>query len=324
MTRFSAAALAALTLITSAPYAGAEDFRLALPIDCVLGQTCFIEDYVDNDPAKGRHKDFACGINSRDGHRGTDIALLDFAAVGRGISVLSAAPGIVKRVRDSMADDRLMRGVTSATACGNAVLIEHAEGWQTLYCHLRLGSISVQPGDLVQTGDSLGYVGLSGQTNHPHLHLTVMRDGQMVDPFRPMSTGTCGEADRSLWQDAPKYTPTGLLTAGFTNAVPTLEQVNDGSARLQELPADSPIVLYTHAGYAQPGDVLSLSAHGPAGTEIFGQEIIIETDQVSQMRAFGRKAPSVGWPAGEYLGRARLTRDGDVIAHRFAHLTVTR
>lgn len=323
MTRSRAAIAAALALITSAPVAGAEDFRLAVPLDCTLGETCFIEDYVDNDPAEGRQRDFACGINSRDAHKGTDFALLDFDAIRAGVLVLAAAPGIVKRTRDEMPDDRLMRGVTAQNACGNAVLVDHEDGWQTLYCHLRLGSVSVAPGDTVQTGDPLGFVGLSGQTNHPHIHMTVMRDGAVVDPFRPQATGSCGDPGPSLWADTPSYTPTGLVTAGFSDSVPALKSVADGSARRATLSPDQPIVLYGHAGYPQPGDLLTLSAEGPVGTEIFRKEITLDTDQASQMRAFGRKAPAAGWPAGDYLGRAKLTRDGKVIAHRFAHVTVT-
>ena len=321
--RHCAATMAALALISSAHTSWAEEFRLALPLDCTLGETCFIEDYVDNDPSEGRQRDFSCGINSRDAHRGTDFALLDFDAVGRGVAVLASAPGIVKGTRDRMPDDRLMRGVTSQNACGNAVLIDHAEGWQTLYCHLRLGSVTVAPGDLVQTGDPLGFVGLSGQTNHPHLHMTVMRNGEVVDPFRPNATGTCGVSGPTLWTDTPDYTMTGLLTAGFSDSVPSLATVNDGSARRQILAPDQPIIIYAHAGYPQPGDLLALSAQSPAGTEVFKQEVIFDTDQVSQMRAYGRKAPSAGWPEGEYLGRAKLTRDGKVIAHRFAHVTVS-
>ncbi|MBV7394749.1 M23 family metallopeptidase [Mameliella sediminis] len=322
MTRPRAAFAAALALMSSVPPAGAEDFRLSVPLHCEMGKTCFIEDYVDNDPTQGRHRDFACGINSRDGHKGTDFALLDFGVIQSGVSVLASAPGVVKRIRDSMPDDRLMRGVTAQNACGNAVLIDHGEGWQTLYCHLRLGSVAVAPGDLVQTGDPLGLVGLSGQTNHPHVHLTVLRNGQVVDPFRPEATGTCGDPGPTLWTDPPTYVKTGLITAGFSDGVPTLAAVSDGSARRLGLTPDQPMVLYAHAGYAQPGDVLTLTAHSPAGTEVFRRAITLDRDQISQMRAFGRKAPSTGWPLGEYLGRSKLTRDGTVIAHRFAHVTV--
>jgi len=316
--------MAVMTTIASASDTEADAVRLALPLDCELGRTCFIEDYVDNDPSKGQQRDFACGINSRDGHQGTDFALLDMDSIGEGVPVLAAAPGIVQRTRDKMPDDRLMRGVTSENACGNAVLIEHANEWQTLYCHMRLGSISVSSGDLVQRGDPLGYVGLSGQTNYPHLHLTVLRDGVVVDPFRPDATGTCGPPHKTLWIDPPTYTPTGLITAGFSDRVPALGAVTNGSARKQELAPESPMVLYAHAGHAQPSDEMTLTTESPAGTEVFKRKIVLTSDQVSQMRAFGRKAPATGWPSGDYVGRARLMRDGEVIAHRFAHVTVTR
>jgi len=319
MTQLSKAA--GLWLLASAP-AGAEAISLVLPIDCEMGTTCYIEDYVDNAPERGRQTDFACGINSRDGHRGTDIALLDFEAVDIGVAVLAAASGRVLRTRDGMADDRLMRGVTSDTACGNAVLVAHDAGWQTLYCHLKEGSLTVSSGMAVEAGTPLGLVGLSGQTNHPHLHFTVLKDGNVVDPFRPDATGTCGAPDGDgLWETAPIYTATGMVTAGFADHVPSLEDVRSGAARLPEGTSDAPLVVYSHIGYAEDGDRLAIRATGPDG-EVFATEMVIEDPQVSVLRSFGRRAPPTGWPAGEYLGEATLTRDDRVIAHRFAHVMV--
>jgi hypothetical protein len=311
--------LAALLFATAAH---AEDIRLALPLDCEIGQTCFIEDYVDNAPEPGKTADFTCGINSRDGHKGTDFAVLSFEDIAAGTPVLASAPGTVLRIRDDMPDDRLQRGVTEQNACGNAVLIAHQGGWQTLSCHLRQGSVSVAPGDRVDTGTPLGMVGLSGQTNHPHLHLGLYRNGELVDPFRPDATGTCGPESRTLWADPIAYTRTGLITAGFSDTVPTLDTVRSGAARRETLTPDQALVTYAHAGYAEHGDLLTLSARGPDG-EVFRQEIILKSPRASVMRAFGRKAPPEGWPLGEYLGEALLTRQGKVIAHRFAHVTLS-
>lgn len=308
-----------IPLLLLATPALAEPPRLALPLACEIGTDCYIEDYVDNDPNPGRQRDFACSINSRDAHKGTDFALLSFDALGT--PVLASAPGTVLRTRDAMPDDRLMRGVTDANACGNAVLIDHGEGWQTLYCHLKLGSVSVQPGQQVETGTPLGQVGLSGQTNHPHVHLSVLHDGQTIDPFRPTATGTCGEPSDTLWQSPPPYTKTGLVTAGFADHVPTLDEVRDGSARLDAGETSQPLVVYAHAGYAEHGDLLELRAEGPGG-ELFDHSIVLKAPQVSTMRAYGRKAPPEGWPPGEYLGEATLTRKGKIIAHRFAHVTI--
>jgi hypothetical protein len=296
----------------------AQDLTLAWPVDCTLGVTCYIEDYVDADPASARQSDYACGIKSRDGHKGTDIALLSFDHTA---SVRAAAAGTVLRLRDGMVDDRHMPNVTNQNACGNAVLLDHGAGWRTLYCHLKQGSLQVEEGQLVDAGTLLGDIGLSGQTTHPHLHLTVYHNGQVVDPFRPDPSAACGPDQPSLWVDPPTYDQSSLITAGFSDGIPALPQVTSGDARRNRLTSSDPLVVYGHAGHAQHGDVLTLSATGPTG-EIFQREILLKTPKVSQMQAFGRKAPAGGWPAGEYLGRAQLTRDGRVIAHRFAHVVV--
>lgn len=307
--------------MAGAPFAVAQPV-LDWPVDCTIGQTCFIEDYVGADPTQGRQGDFACGINARDGHRGTDIALLSFDAVTQGVAVTAAAQGRVVNIRDSMPDDRLMRGVTSQNACGNAVLLDHGGGWQTLYCHLRLGSVEVTLGQVVKSGDMLGFIGLSGQTNHPHLHLTVLKDGAVVDPFDPEPDDQCGVVEDTLWSDPPPYTRTGLITAGFSSEIPSFDDVRSGAARLERGAPSAPLVVYAHMAYAQNGDVLTIEAAGPEGAQIIEHSILLKDPQVSVMRAFGKKPPAGGWPKGEYLGEATLTRDGDIIAHRFAHVAV--
>ncbi len=307
-------------LVAAASPLAAEPF-LDWPVDCTPGLTCFIEDYVDNDPGQGA-KDFTCGLNTRDAHKGTDIALFSFDDVARGVSVRAAADGVVRRTRDEMPDDRLMRGVTDQTACGNAVLIAHGNGYETLYCHLRLGSVTVAPGQTVAAGDPLGLIGLSGQTTHPHLHMTVYRNGAVVDPFRPEATGSCGGlAQATLWTDPPVYHRTLLRLAGFSDGVPDYDALRGGTARRDVLRPDQPMVVYAEAGYAEHGDVITLTATGPEG-EVFRQTRVMTNPRASQLPAFGKRAPDGGWPAGEYLGQITLTRDGQIIANRWAHVTV--
>lgn len=308
----------ALACLLAGP-ALADPPALSLPLDCQIGQTCYIEDYLDNDPAPGKQLDFACGSNSRDAHKGTDFALLSLDL--NTTDVLASAPGTVLRIRDSMADDRLMRGVTDENACGNAVLLDHGDGWQTLYCHMALGSLAVRPGQQVARGTPLGRVGMSGQSNHPHVHLSVMHDGAEVDPFRPEATGTCGDPGPTLWQVAPPYTPTRMVTAGFSDAVPEMEAVRSGSARLDSASSQAPLVVYTLMTQAQHGDLLVLRATGPQG-EVFDRSMVLKAPQLTIMRAAGRKAPPGGWPSGDYIGEATLTRKGAVIAHRWAYVTV--
>lgn len=310
-------------IIVQAAHAGPPE--LVLPVDCELGKTCYIEDYVDALPGPGQ-TDYACGLKSRDDHRGTDIVLESFAAMEAGINVLAAAAGTVAATRDGMADIAITddtRSTIEGRECGNAVRIDHGDGWQTLYCHLKRGSVIVSQGDSVEAGDPVGMVGLSGLTNIPHVHIGVLQDGTVVDPFAPRASQNCKAPEEpDLWVNTPAYTKTGLFTAGFSISVPDLEAVQTGAARVMQAGADQPLVLYAHAFHAEPGDLLFFTATGPDG-EVFSTTIPLDDPQLQIMRAYGRKAPAGGWPLGAYRGVVRLERDGTLIAWRHADVSVT-
>ncbi|MHA7851529.1 M23 family metallopeptidase [Roseovarius sp.] len=315
----------AISLLSAAVPAAAEPPVLSLPIDCVLGQTCYVEDYVDADSGPGQ-RDYTCGLKSRDDHRGTDIVLLSFEAMEAGVNVLAAAPGTVAATRDGMEDVAVTdatRASIEGRECGNAVRIDHGGGWQTLYCHMARGSIAVETGQQVAAGDVLGLVGLSGLTNVPHVHLGVLKDGAIVDPFNPENRDTCGvNAGDGLWQDAPDYDRAGLFTAGFSNGVPDFADVKSGAARLRDAAPDTPLVLYGHVFYARPGDVMTLTASGPEGA-LFAHEVTLEDPQAQLFRAYGRRAPQAGWQPGAYRGYVQLTREGRLIAVRHADITIS-
>lgn len=63
---------------------------------------------------------------------------------------------------------------------GNAVVINHGYGYETLYGHM--SRVKVAAGKQVKRGDIIGYVGSSGLSTGPHLHYEVHKDGQPVDP----------------------------------------------------------------------------------------------------------------------------------------------
>src|SRR5262249_35663984 len=49
-------------------------FELGLPIDCEVGRSCVIQNYVDHDPSPNA-RDYQCGTLTYDGHNGTDFRL---------------------------------------------------------------------------------------------------------------------------------------------------------------------------------------------------------------------------------------------------------
>ena len=74
--------------------------------------------------------------------------------------------------------------VQPVSGYGLTVLLDHGNGWQTLYAHLL--SARIRPGQLTQTGELIGNVGKSGHASTAHLHFELRRfkNGQMmaVDP----------------------------------------------------------------------------------------------------------------------------------------------
>ncbi len=317
---------ALLTALIASP-AGAGD--LLFPADCLLGETCYIQQYVDRNPGAGI-ADFTCGPLTYDGHRGTDIALPDMAAMRAGVSVLSASSGNVLGVRDGMADrlyNRQSAPDLKGRDCGNGVLVERQDGWRFQYCHLRQGSVVVSKGDTVEAGQVLGQIGLSGRTQFPHVHLTI-RDqaGRVIDPFDARQQNeSCSLRDqRSLWRglSALDYVPGGPLAAGFHSRIPDYSEVLEGAAHLTPGRNADALVFWAHFFGLKSGDVIELVLTGPAGEVVSQSRHRMTSNRAREFRAAGRKRRGVAWPAGTYKGRADLRRGSSIIASIEADITL--
>ena len=308
-----AAALAGLFLIPQAALSGPPD--LYLPIDCRLGETCHIQNYVDADPTPGA-RDHACGALTYDGHKGTDFAVATHRDALRGVAVHAAAAGQVTGLRDGVADafDGADAAYPAGQDCGNGVIIAHGQGWVTQYCHLARGSVAVKTGDEVEPGTVLGRVGMSGRTEFPHLHFSVRRDEVVVDPFDLSPDGSCGAPDtRQLWKDPLTYEPGGLLQAGFSPGVPSFDLVKFGRAAQPEIAAaEGALVLWGHVFGTREGDSLRMRIDGPDGV-FFRHEVAFEKNQAQAYRAAGRRFEQGDIAPGRYTGAVILLRDGEVI-----------
>jgi septal ring factor EnvC (AmiA/AmiB activator) len=85
-----------------------------------------------------------------------------------GTDVLAVAPGKV------VYNDNFL-------GYGKIILIEHGEGFITLYSHL--ASSSVETGSNVEAGDIIGKVGQTGSVRNPTLHFEIRQAGKAVNPF---------------------------------------------------------------------------------------------------------------------------------------------
>ena len=65
---------------------------------------------------------------------------------------------------------------------GNYIILRHASGYQSLYGHL--SSIAVKEGSSVAQGAVIGLSGNTGQSTGPHLHFSIFKNGQALDPLK--------------------------------------------------------------------------------------------------------------------------------------------
>jgi murein DD-endopeptidase MepM/ murein hydrolase activator NlpD len=118
------------------------------------------------------------GGYSQEFHRGLDMAAPE------GSYIRSWWTGKVVEVSDN-------------SACGTSVVIRSGE-WEHIYCHMqgstrsdgnggrvmidRSGGLQIAEGQIINAGDRIGRVGMTGRTTGPHLHWGLKYSGQWVDP----------------------------------------------------------------------------------------------------------------------------------------------
>ncbi len=96
-------------------------------------------------------------------HHGLDIA------ARRGTPVKASRPGQVEFVG-------------WLGAYGRTVILNHGDGWKTLYAHN--SELLVREGQLVSAGHTISLVGDTGNSTGDHLHFEVIKDGERFDPLR--------------------------------------------------------------------------------------------------------------------------------------------
>ncbi|HEY9827764.1 MAG TPA: peptidoglycan DD-metalloendopeptidase family protein, partial [Stenomitos sp.] len=136
-------------------------------------------------------------------HRGRMEYAYDLAA-GIGTPVYAMRTGRVIGVQDRYPDTG---GGADKISQFNYIMIEHDGGYRSAYLHLQQGfrnRVSIKSGDIVKTGQLIGYSGNSGWSSGPHLHVEVQKPGL---PFGFTKTvpfaiaGTCSPS--SIAQNIP-------------------------------------------------------------------------------------------------------------------------
>lgn len=307
--------------------ASAADPKLSLPIKCEPGVTCFIQHYFDHDPGTGV-QDHVCGSATYDGHDGIDIRLPSAADMTKGVAIVASADGTIKGARDGMRDlvvreaggPQSVKGVE----CGNGVVVDHGDGFETQYCHMRNGSVAVKSGDSVVRGQKLGEVGISGAADFPHVHLTVRKNGAKIDPFTATGeTQACSKdaaGSVGLWDDAAAkafgYTNGQAIQAGFASETTVADKVRSSDTSPVAAPTTTSPVLLFFASFInlRAGDEIVIEASGPGGFASDNRVPPLERDKAAYVAYAGKKLTAAAWVPGLYKGKAWVVRGGQPMA----------
>ena len=305
------------------PAAAQQGPAFDLPMNCSNDTPCFVQNLVDMDNGP-RIRDPFCNAATFNKHKGTDIRLPRIADMTKWGEILAMADGVVTATRDSQLD-RLMesqadRKRVRGRECGNGVAINHGRidgrKYTTQYCHMEKNSVAVKPGERVKRGQKIGQMGLSGATEFPHIHVSIRRDGVVVDPFTGNPAGTkCQAADMSgsLFSAAAQKQLGNsgfqhLLEDGFAGGEVNGNQVLRGSYKRPTL--SGPLVYFAKYINLKKGDFIRLSITGPGGEYARTQTKPLDRKKSTYTAYVGRKRPP---KPGIYRGQADLIRDGRII-----------
>lgn len=146
-------------------------------------------------------------------------------------------------------------GASGDASYGNFVKLRHANGYCTLYAHLK--NVCVSKGQTVKAGERLGYMGNSGNSYGAHLHFEVRTPGnERIDPEPYLSAGLPGIQEEVV-EIMGKYVSADKLIEWINNnGVDMVEQTTAKHRTTANL--------YYHTAY--PGNSGTRAGKWPKGT----------------------------------------------------------
>jgi len=241
----------------------------------------FVSAYVDHDVNSGSAIDFACSNLTYDAgsynHQGTDYAAYPFgwhAMDEERIEVIAAEGGVIVHKDDGYFDENCANNNLDA----NIVILEHSNGTQTWYAHLKDGSVTSKAiGETVATGELLGIVGSSGNSSGPHLHFEVRNAaGDYIDPYYNDSGMSCNTTTTTTWwADQHDHHDPAINAIYIHSSPPTYGPCND-RAMINEIEVAevcNPIYLGVFIRHQTYNEDYSIKLYRPNGSLFYTYDL---------------------------------------------------
>ncbi|NBC28115.1 MAG: peptidoglycan DD-metalloendopeptidase family protein [Bacteroidetes bacterium] len=248
------------------------------PMDGLPQSEHVMHNYVDLS-GEGAILDYSGGTHTYDGHSGTDLSIRNFREMDQGVPVYAAADGVVSLSRSEF-NDRNTEWAPDLGPQWNGVAIFHNDSTVSRYLHFRKHSTVVETDEFVEAGDLLGYVGSSGFSTNPHLHMDViMIDEQENLRFRDPWEGP-ENSEPGMWQSQLSYLGNEHLTV-YDTGIATRASMGgeiqfiwaDFLERLPEpetMGMNEPELVFWINAQVIPGDPYRVQILKPDGT-VYGQ-----------------------------------------------------
>jgi murein DD-endopeptidase MepM/ murein hydrolase activator NlpD len=241
--------------------------RMIWPMELQPFEEAFWINYNDINPTSS-HADLMGGNATYDGHNGIDVGPTYYARQDQGVDIYAAADGVVLSINDGEFD----RETENDGGTSNFVILDHGNGWQTHYYHMRRDSVQVNVGQAVSQGDKLGLVASSGSSGSSHLHFEVRYRGLAVETHFDQAT---------YWATLRDYVfdHVRLIDAGIAN-YPVGEHFWEGPSDIDVLAQQSGIRLYGRGLFSglQTGDVVQMVWRRPSGTTYTTRTVTMDRD----------------------------------------------
>ena len=319
--------------------------NLTFPVSCQINKNCWIVNYPDNDLTE-KFKDYKNGEITYDGSLGTNIAVKTILDLKKGIPVLSAQDGKVLFTQNNIEDNWESKDkLPNTPPYGNSVIIKHNNGWKTLYCHLKKGSIKVKVGDFTTGGTQIAEMGMSGSSDFPHLNFLVLHDKNFFDPFSGMKLRNEENEEKEekkgkiekykpFWNPAAKekltYKNILITNIGVSTESPSIEDIKKGKYENIEILNNVPsIFLWAYGFHFKKNDFLKISLKNPEQEKILDTIVKIKKDRMEHFIFLKKEKPEEmssketpapqeeAWIQGTYEVKIEFIRSNSKIASNY-------
>lgn len=88
---------------------------------------------------------------------------------------------------------------------GKFILLQHKNGYKTLYGHLSNFAKNIRKHSKITSGDVIGYVGKTGMATGPHLHFEIIKNGTKINPEKAKILSTCSFIPKKEMKDFQNF-----------------------------------------------------------------------------------------------------------------------